>query len=186
VQKPEKPQHVILSRRNCEAAKDDEGFQNARLVAFDDSSLALRMTERTGFELQLSIANANSQERTDMIDLDGLQVAYLGVALAHYLDLESGEILDLPLDAAPPGDASRFRRIPTRTEESEAEDRRLFVEGLEFSVVREHLARVIDQPTEFRRAIAEDRRVERAFFNFKNDQATRAIEEWLEREGIGN
>ena len=34
-----------------------------------------------------------------MLDLDGLQVAYLGVALAHYLDLETGDILDLPLDA---------------------------------------------------------------------------------------
>ena len=55
-----------------------------------------------------------------MIDLDGLQVAYLGVALAHYLDLETGDILDLPLDADAPGDESRFRRIPVRTPESEA------------------------------------------------------------------
>jgi hypothetical protein len=119
-----------------------------------------------------------------MLDLDGLQVAYLGVALAHYLDLETGDILDVPLDAPAPGDASRFRRIPTRTPESEAEDRRLFVEKVEFSVFRDHLVHAVDDPTEFRRVLSEDRRVERAFFNFKNDRATLAIEEWLKAEGL--
>lgn len=119
-----------------------------------------------------------------MLDLDGLQVAYLGVALAHYLDLENGEILDLPLDAEPPGDASRFLRIPTRTPESEAEDRRLFVEKLEASPMRNRLAQLIDDPNAFRAAISEDLRVQRSFFNFKNDQATRAIEDWLRGEGI--
>ena len=119
-----------------------------------------------------------------MLDLDGLQVAYLGVALAHYLDLETGDIVDLPLDADPPGDASRFLRIPTRTPESEAEDRRLFVEKLQDAAARNQLARLIDDPNAFRAAIAEDLRVQRAFFNFKNDQATRAIAEWLAREGI--
>lgn len=119
-----------------------------------------------------------------MLDRDGLQVAWLGVALAHYLDLESGDILDLPLDAPAPGPGERYRKIPTRTAESETEDRRLFVEGLEFSVLRDHLARAIDDASAFRRALAEDRRTERAFFNFKNDQATRAIEEWVKEEGL--
>jgi hypothetical protein len=119
-----------------------------------------------------------------MLDLDGLQVAYLGVALAHYLDLESGDILDLPLEAEPPGDASRFRRIPTRTPESETEDRFLFVERLEGSAMRDQLAQLIEDPQAFRAAISGDLRVQRAFFNFKNDQATRAIHAWLEQEGI--
>ncbi len=119
-----------------------------------------------------------------MLDLDGLQIAYLGAALAHYLDLETGDILDIPLDAPAPGEASRFLRIPTRTEESEAEDRRLFVEKVEFSVLRDHLASAVDDPKEFRRVLSEDRRVERAFFNFKNDRATLAIEEWLRAEGL--
>ena len=119
-----------------------------------------------------------------MLDLDGLQVAYLGVALAHYLDLETGDIIDQPLDDEPPGDGSRFLRIPTRTPESEAEDRRLFVEKLDFSVVREHLASSVDDPNEFRRALSEDLRAQRMFFNFKNDQATRAIEAWLAEEGL--
>lgn len=120
-----------------------------------------------------------------MVDLDGLQVAYLGVALAHYLDVETGDILDIPLDAPPPGDAGRFRRIPTRTPESEAEDRRLFAEKVDRrSPMRDRLAAVVEDAHEFRRVLSEDRPVERSFFNFKNDQATRAIEVWLAEEGL--
>jgi hypothetical protein len=121
-----------------------------------------------------------------MLDLDGLQVAYLGVALAHYLDLETGDIVDIPLDAPPPGDPSRYLRIPTRTPESEAEDRRLFVEKLEFSALRNRLASLLDDPNGFRAAISEDLRVQRQFFNFKNDQATRAISEWVASEGLSS
>jgi hypothetical protein len=119
-----------------------------------------------------------------MLDLDGLQVAYLGVALAHYLDLETGDIIDIPLDDPPPGDESRYLRIPTRTPESEAEDRRLFVEKLEFSALRNRLATLIDDANGFRSAISEDLRVQRQFFNFKNDQATKAIAEWVAAEGL--
>ena len=119
-----------------------------------------------------------------MLDLDGLQVAYLGVALAHYLDLETGDIVDLPLDAEPPGEESRFLRIPTRTPESEAEDRRLFVEKMPLSVMRNHLAEAAGDWNAFRTVLSEDRKLERQFFNFKNDQATRAIEAWLVSEGI--
>jgi hypothetical protein len=119
-----------------------------------------------------------------MLDLEGLQVAYLGVALAHYLDLETGEIVDLPLDAEAPGEDDRFLRIPTRTPESETEDRRLFVEKLPPSGMRDQLAGTIDDWNAFRHVLLEDRKTERQFFNFKNDQATRAIEEWLTSEGI--
>ena len=118
------------------------------------------------------------------LDLAGLQVAYLGVALAHYLDLETGDIIDLPLDADAPGDESRYLRIPTRTPESETEDRRLFVEKMEFSSLRNRLAQLVDDPHGFRAAISEDLRAQRQFFNFKNDRATRAIEEWVAAEGL--
>lgn len=119
------------------------------------------------------------------IDHEGLQVAYLGVALAHWLDLETGEILDLPLDDDPPGEASRYRRIPTRTPESEAEDRRLFVANAKIvNPTRAQLAAVVDDANAFRRALSEDRAAERLFFSFKNDQATRAIDAWLREEGI--
>jgi hypothetical protein len=113
-----------------------------------------------------------------MVDLEGLQVAYLGVALAHYLDVETGDILDVPLDDPPPGDPDRFRRIPTRTPETEAADRRLFAQK------HTHLGAVVDDALEFRRLLSEDRLTERKFFNFKNDQATKAIEEWLRGEGL--
>ena len=119
-----------------------------------------------------------------MLDLDGLQVAYLGVALAHYLDVETGDILDQPLDAEAPGEPARFRRVPTRTEESETEDRRLFLERKEAAPLRDQLARVMGDPGEFRRVLSSDRRVERSFFNFKTDQANRAIEAWLQEEGL--
>jgi hypothetical protein len=118
------------------------------------------------------------------LDRDGLQVAYLGVALAHYLDLESGDIVDLPLDADAPGDPSRFRRVPTRTPESEEEDRVLFVQGMQPGEMRNELSHVMENHAEFRRVLLADRRVERSFFNFKNDRATKAIEEWLEAEGL--
>lgn len=118
------------------------------------------------------------------LDLDGLQVAYLGVALAHYLDLDTGDIIDLPLDAPPPGDESRYLRIPTRTPESEGDDRRLFVEKMEFSALRNRLAQLVDDPQGFRAVLSEDLRVQRQFFNFKNDQATKAIAEWIAAEGL--
>lgn len=120
-----------------------------------------------------------------MLDLDGLQVAYLGVALAHYLDLETGEIIDQPPDEDPPGDPSRFLRIPTRTPESETEDRRLFVEQMDRRMpMRGELAELIDDSQAFRAKLAEDIYVQKKFFNFKNDQATRAIRAWLDQEGI--
>jgi hypothetical protein len=118
------------------------------------------------------------------LDLDGLQVAYLGVALAHYLDLETGDIVDLPLDAEPPGDASRYRLIPTRSDASELEDRHLFVSSLPPGEMRDELARTVDDHREFRQVLLADRRTERTFFNFKNDRATKAIEAWLRDEGL--
>jgi hypothetical protein len=119
-----------------------------------------------------------------MLDLDGLQVAYLGVALAHYLDVETGDIIDLPLDDPPPGDGSRYRRIPTRNEDTEAEDRQLFVDGLDRSPLRDVLASTVDNHQAFRRVLLEDRRTERQFFNFKADRANHAIQEWLREEGL--
>jgi hypothetical protein len=130
-------------------------------------------------------AGSSRAESFMMVDLDGLQVAYLGVALAHYLDVETGDILDLPLDAPPPGAPERYRRVPTRTDQSEAEDRRLFLESVDFSVLRDQLTQAVEDAGAFRRLLTEDRRVERSFFNFKADQASRAIEAWLRDEGIG-
>lgn len=119
-----------------------------------------------------------------MHDRDGLQVAYLGVALAHYLDLETGEIVDLPLDAEPPGSEARFRRIPTRTEETEARDRELFAESKAARPLRDALTATIGDARAFREVLASDLYVQRAFFTFKNERASLAIEAWLESEGL--
>ena len=118
------------------------------------------------------------------VDLEGLQVAYLGVALAHYLDVETGDILDVSLDDPPMEDTDRYRRIPTRTDESEAADRRAFVTTVKYPATRDRLAATVDNPLAFRQALSDDRFIERAFFNFKNAQATKAIEAWLEAEGL--
>jgi hypothetical protein len=106
------------------------------------------------------------------------------VALAHYLDLETGDIVDLPLDAPAPGTPQRFRRIPTRTPESEAADRRAFATNLNMPELRARLAEAAGDAMAFRTVLAEDHFVERAFFKFKNDQASKAIEEWLRQEGL--
>ena len=124
-------------------------------------------------------APARPTHSTSNIDIDGLTVAYLDDSghFAHYLDTENGDILDVGRDetrAAP-----RFRRIPQRTAESESEDRRAFVEKLEPSRGRDELARAIGVPEAFRKALASDRALERAWYNFKNDRAIAAIQSWL-------
>ena len=117
-----------------------------------------------------------------VVDFDGLQVAYLGVVLAHYLDLETGDTLDIALDSEPPGSAGRYGRIPTRTPETE--DRRLFLDKRETAPLRDALSHAPDDAHVYRAILSEDRRIERSFLNFKTDRATQAIQKWLESEGI--
>jgi hypothetical protein len=118
------------------------------------------------------------------IDMDGLTVAYLDDSghFAHYLDTTTGDIVDVP--AGETRAAPRYRAIPRRTAESESADRRAFVGGLEASRGRDELARAIGVAEAFRRALSSDRTLERAWYNFKNDRALSAIEEWLQREGL--
>jgi len=119
------------------------------------------------------------------IDIDGLTVAYLDDSghFAHYLDTTTGDILDVARDETrePP----RYRRIPQRTAQSESDDRRAFVDKLEPSRGRDELARAIGVPEAFRKALANDRTLERAWYSFKNDRAIAAIEKWLKNEGGG-
>jgi len=117
-------------------------------------------------------------------DIDGLVVAFLDDSgrIAYYLDSESGEVLDVRdgTQLATP----RFRRVPQRNEAGEAADRRAFVEALDPGGSRDTLARVVASGDEFRRAVADDRTIERRWFSFKNDRVIRAVEEWLQREGV--
>lgn len=111
--------------------------------------------------------------------MEGLQVAFLAHLMPHYLDLETGEVVDVYPGQPHPEDLQRFRRIPSRSDESEADDRRAFAAGQKSPEMRAHLAAAVDDPGAFRRAVSVDRSVEKAWFSFKNDQATRAIDEWL-------
>jgi hypothetical protein len=117
-------------------------------------------------------------------DLEGLQVAFLDDSgqLACFLDLATGEVIEYHTGCVPPEIAEaprRYRPVPRRSAESDAEDRRLFVETLEPSTSRDHLAAAVHDPAAFRNALSADRRAERRWYNFKNDRATAAIQAWL-------
>ena len=122
--------------------------------------------------------------RTFVVDTEGLTVAYLDDSgqLAHFLDTDSGDIVDLRVtelasrsELRPP----RYRRVPSRSEKSESEDLRAFIASLDASPARDALARSADADS-FRRALATNRTIERAWYNFRNDRAIAAIEAWLE------
>jgi hypothetical protein len=118
------------------------------------------------------------------IDTEGLTVAYLDDSgqIAHFLDTDDGNIVDVriaALAAHPELRPPRYRRVPSRSEKSEAEDRRAFVASLDPSPGREALARSIDGDS-FRGALAADRTIERAWYNFRNDRAIAAVEAWIE------
>lgn len=107
------------------------------------------------------------------VDTEGLTVAYLDDSgrIAYYLDTETGEVVDVRdgTALAPP----RYRRVPARSEQTDAEDRRAFAAS------HETLAQCVGSAEEFRRALSGDRALERAWYNFKNDRAIAAIEAWL-------
>jgi hypothetical protein len=113
------------------------------------------------------------------IDREGLQCAFLDESghIAYYLDVESGEVVEVRDGSSLA--APRYRRVPTRTTTSEEADRRAFVEQLDAGERRDELARRVDAPEAFRRVLSQDRAVEKAWYNFKNDRANAAIVQWL-------
>lgn len=122
------------------------------------------------------------------LDLEGLQVAYLDDSgrIAHYLDVQTGEVVEfLQTESRPDvtANAARYRAVPRRSAQSDAEDRRAFVETLEPSRVQQSLSQASDAHA-FRQVLATDRNAERAWYKFKNDRATDAIETWLRGLGL--
>jgi len=118
----------------------------------------------------------------DSIDLEGLQVAYLDDSgrINYYLDTDCGEVVE-----ARDGETyaePRYRRVPRRSAASDAADRREFVATLEDSPLKNAL-RAARDPAEFRRVLSENRKLERAWYVFKNDRATAAINGWLKPRG---
>src|SRR5437899_8123202 len=104
-----------------------------------------------------SVAGAGAAQ----LDIEGLTVAYLDDSgqIQHYLDTESGEVLDVRANEVRVG-PPRYLRIPARSNESEAGDRRLFLASLDPSSVRDRLASCIGFPEEFRRTLSTDRGTE--------------------------
>jgi len=103
------------------------------------------------------------------VDREGLQAAYLdrsGVIL-YYLDKETGEVVESRSELTDP----RYARVPTQSDE---DDQREFLRTLTLPQ-RAHFQKV----ESFRAAIAEDRALEKAWYNFKNDRANAAIDAWL-------
>jgi len=145
----------------------------------DEAQKAWLDRERVGRAAAPAAAAVAAQSKSS-IDIDGLTVAYLDDSghFAHYFDTDTGDIVDVAIDET--REAPRYRRIPQRTAQSEAADRRAFVDGLQPSRGRDELARAIGVPEAFRKALANDRTLERAWYSFKNDRAIAAIESWLE------
>ena len=106
---------------------------------------------------------------TQTVDREGLQAAYLdrsGVIL-YYLDKETGEVVESREELT----EARYARVPTQSDE---DDQRAFIRTLTLPQ-RAHFQKV----ESFRAAVAEDRALEKAWYNFKNDRANAAIDEWL-------
>lgn len=127
------------------------------------------------------------------IDREGLQVAFLDDSqrMAYFLELRTGEVIEvLAADTASVehhlASPTHWRRVPCRTEESEADDRETFAHGVERAELRARLLTALHQSdpgTAFRRVLAGDRSTERAWYNFKNDRANEVIEAWLAEVG---
>jgi hypothetical protein len=115
------------------------------------------------------------------IDMDGLQAAYLDNSgqIAYYLDFESGEVVEKRDGSLM--DGTRYKRIPSGG--GDIAERRAFIETLEPSDMRLLLMKSVNSPT-FRSVLASDRSLERAWYNFRNDRATAAIEAWLVKSGL--
>jgi len=101
------------------------------------------------------------------IDREGLQAAYLDQsgAILYYLDLDSGEVVESATELT----EKHYARVPTQ---DDAADRAAFL-----------IAHPMKTGDSFRAAIAQDRALERAWYNFKNDRANAAIEAWLRSFG---
>ena len=133
-----------------------------------------------------NVAAATAASRST-IDLEGLQVAYLDDSgkIVHYLDVESGEVIEFGAMERRDDIAqkpARYKKVPTRNAASEEADRRDFAASLDPGAMRDRLSRSGDA-AEFRRTLGTDRKIERAWYNFKNERATKAIEKWLKEIG---
>ena len=110
------------------------------------------------------------------MDIEGLTVAYLdGSGRAHYLDTETGDVIEATNMAL---DSARYKSIPNASHE---EVRLIFITSVEDPAQRDRLSAV----ESFRAALAGDHKLERAWYNVRNDRALGAIKAWLSKLGLG-
>jgi hypothetical protein len=106
------------------------------------------------------------------VDIEGLTVAFLDTSArtTYYLDTQSGDVIEsnVPLDGA------RYKRVPSASPE---EDRLAFLTTID-------MTEGLRAPESFRSSLAKDRKLERAWFNFRNDRAIAAIDRWLLEHGL--
>jgi len=123
------------------------------------------------------------------VDREGLQVAFLDDSgrMEHYLDSVSGEVIEFLVSERDThseiiAGSNRYWRVPSRSPETERQDRTAFVMLVASPDHKAQLEGILEKPepaAEFRRILATDRVLERAWYNFKNDRATAAIDRWL-------
>lgn len=110
------------------------------------------------------------------IDVEGIQVAYLDTSgrTHFYLDTKSGDVVEAtnaPLDGA------RYKRIPTASHE---EDRLAFLGTVEDARDRARLTAA----DSFRNTLSANRKLEKAWYNFRNDRALEIVNRWLREIGL--
>lgn len=134
-----------------------------------------------------SVKSAGAERsEAERYDHESLQVAFLDDSglYEHYLDLDSGEVVDCEAGgerAESLARSPRHRRIPHRSEETDRADRRVFLDSLDAPVavrLRGALGNA-DEAESFRQTIAADRNVEKAWYRFKNDRTLAFVEKWL-------
>jgi hypothetical protein len=163
-------QRLKVAFRGWSRRRDDEAKRRQEEFLQRNTSWAPRQPA--------PVRPSHAPSRPD-VDLDGLQAAFLDSsgAIAYYLDVETGEVVERRTTDPPLTDA-RHRRVPVRTLQSDADDRAAFASKIENAALRQTLLEAADAAA-FRRAISGDRAVERAWYNFKNDRATIAIAAWI-------
>jgi len=120
-------------------------------------------------------------------DLEGLQIAFLDDSgqMEHYLDLQSGDVVEFRISDAAVQAASRdphLKRIPRRSADSDRRDCATFIERIEDLDLRATLVEALESEeplASFRSAVAASRAAERAWYNFKNERAYEVIEQWV-------
>ncbi|HVT44198.1 MAG TPA: UPF0158 family protein [Thermoanaerobaculia bacterium] len=150
----------------------------------------LRREASWGAPKTIEVTQGAPKQTSSPVDLEGLQVAWLddSGAIDHYLDLVSGDVVEFLAEqthrrAEVEADPKRYRRVPRRSSETDADDRAAFARGVERQEMRMKLMTALgeeDPAAAFRKALSSDRAVERAWYSFKNDRASEAIARWLE------